>query len=334
MSVVYVDTQGSSIYRSKGTLLVKKEQEVLKEIPISQIDKLVLVGGIFISTSALNLILSNNIFTSFLSVDGKYKGSLFSGFSKNINLRIKQFEKYLDESFRNNIAKTLILNKIRNCYTFLLKYRRNHEDADFDTEIEKIKLIIKKLKNIREIKVANLLGIEGIAAKYYFSAYGKLIRKEFVFSKRTMYPPRDEINSLLSLGYTLLMNEFVSKIQSNGLDPFIGFLHGAEYGRESLAVDMIEEFRFLIDALVIKLINKKIIEKKDFEFDKEKQYFRLKDDKKKIFYIQYEKKLMTEIKVENMISLGNYHKIFSIQVMKLSKYIKDESESYTPFLYR
>ena len=79
MSVVYIDTQGCSIYREKGLLIVKKEKEILKEIPISQIDKLVLVGGIFISTSALNLILNNNIFTSFVTVDGKYKGSLFSG---------------------------------------------------------------------------------------------------------------------------------------------------------------------------------------------------------------------------------------------------------------
>jgi len=334
MSVVYIDTQGCSIYREKGLLIVKKEKEVLKEIPISQIDKLVLVGGIFISTSALNLILNNNIFTSFVTVDGKYKGSLFSGFSKNINLRIKQFEKYLNEKFRTQIAKVIILNKIKNCYNFLLKYRRNHDDSDIEKEIEKIKNIINKLKNITNIKVSNLIGIEGIAAKNYFSAFGKLIRREFNFTKRTMYPPRDEINSLLSLGYTLLMNEFISKIQSNGLDPFIGFLHGTEYGRESLAVDMIEEFRFLVDALVVKLINKKMIEKTYFEFDKQRHFYKLKDEKRKLFYQQYEKKLLTEVQIEDRVSPGNYHKVFTNQVINLAKYINDEAENYLPFSYR
>lgn len=334
MAVLYVTEQGSSIYRERGMLVVKKDEKVLQEIPIAKVDKVIIVGGIFISTSALNLLLNNHIFTSFITIDGRYKGSFFSGFSKNIDLRLKQFEKFYDEKFKERLSKVLILNKIKNLYSFLLKHKRNNPNAEMDDELSRIKNIINKLKIVQDIRIPQLLGVEGMAARYYFKAFGKIIKNEFTFTKRTMYPPKDQVNSLLSLGYTLLLNEFVSLIYSNGLDPFIGFLHSTEYGRESLAVDMIEEFRFVVDSFVLKLINKKIIVKNDFIFDKSAGYYKLDDRSKKIFYDKYEDKLLTEIHEENIKRTGNYHNIFQSQVNKLSKFIDDKVESYIPFSYR
>lgn len=334
MAILYVDTQGSSIYREKGVLLVKKDDVLIKELPISQIDKIILVGGIYLSTGALNLILNNSIFTSFLTIDGRYKGSLFSGFSKNIDLRIKQFQKFFNPKFREDFSRIIINNKIKNLYSFLLKHKRNHKESNIDTEISKLKIVINKLKKVERFSLPQLLGVESIAAKYYFSAFGKIIRKEFSFERRTMHPPKDPVNSLLSLGYTLLLNEFVGLIYSHGLDPFIGYLHGTEYGRESLAVDLIEEFRFVVDAFVLKLINKKILVKEDFEFDKSCGYFKLGERGRKIFYEQYEKKLLTDLKEENIKTVSNYHKIFNTQVTKLSNFIDDENKQYLPFNYK
>jgi len=333
MAVLYIDEQGCSLYRDKGVLIVKKDKELLKEIPIAQVDKIILVGGIHLSSGALRLILDNSIFTSFITTNGKYKGSLFGCLSKNVNIRIEQFKKFYDNDFREKFSRTIALNKIKNLYSFLLKYKRNHKDCNIDIEISKLKQTIERLKKVTRIKIQQLLGIEGISAKYYFSAFGRMLRKDFSFKKRTSHPPRGRVNSLLSLGYTLLFNEFVGLIYSNGLDPFIGYFHNIEYGRESLAVDLMEEFRFIVDSLVIKLINKNIITKNDFLFDSNAGFYKLSDKSRKIFYEKYEKKLLTEIKIgENKIY--NYHKLFNLQIQKFSKFLVNPKLIYKPYSYK
>ncbi len=333
MAILYIDEQGSSIYREKGQLIIKKEENILAKIPFAQVDSIIILGAIYITPSALNLILNNSIFTSFLTIDGRYKGSLFSNLSKNIFLRIKQYEYYNDIEFREKFSKLIVYNKIKNLYSFLLKYKRNHKDCKIDEEIDKIKTLIDKLKKINRLSRNQLMGIEGISAKHYFSAFGKMIRKEFIFSKRTSHPPKDPVNSLLSLGYTLLFNEFVSLIYSNGLDPFIGFYHDLEYGRESLAVDLMEEFRFVIDSYILQLVNKGIIKKDDFEFCVDKGFYILKDIPRKSFYKNYEEKLLTEITINNKTL--NYRKIFSNQVLSFSKFLKDPVNNlYEPFTYK
>jgi len=323
MAILYLDEQGSSVYREKGILIVKKDENILAKIPFAQIDSIIILGAVFITPTALNLIFGNSIFTSFLTIDGRYKGSLFSGFSKNIFLRLKQYELYNNQEFRQQFSKIIVLNKIKNNYTLLLKYKRNHRNAEIDEEIGKIKSIIDNLKEIKKININQLLGIEGISSKYYFSAFSKMLRKELAFKKRTSHPPKDPVNSLLSLGYTLLFNEFVSLIYSNGLDPFIGYYHELEYGRESLAVDLMEGFRFIIDSFVLQLINKNVIKKDDFEFNTEKGCYIVKDKPRKSFYKSYEVKLLTNITIDG--KLINYRKIFSNQVLNFSKSLKDNS---------
>jgi len=112
------------------------------------------------------------------------------------------------------------------------------------------------------------MGKEGAAFQAYFSAFGKIFKstgKGFTFKKRTRRPPKDPLNAMLSFGYTLLLNDVLLILEQTGLDPYLGFLHAPEYGRPSLALDIMEEFRpVIVDSLVIRMVSKNIVKYEDF----------------------------------------------------------------------
>ncbi len=114
--------------------------------------------------------------------------------------------------------------------------------------------------------VEALMGLEGSAAAAYFGCFPHLLRvPDLPFAGRSRLPPQDPVNVLLSLGYTLLANALHTQVQVAGLDPYLGALHRPDYGRPSLVLDLMEEFRpVLVDALVLQVVNKRIIRPTDF----------------------------------------------------------------------
>jgi CRISPR-associated protein Cas1 len=106
---------------------------------------------------------------------------------------------------------------------------------------------------VEATQVGSLRGMEGAAAQAFFAAYQDLFPPELKFTGRNRRPPRDPVNATLSLGYTLLHAEAVLHLYGAGLDPFIGFLHELDFGRESLACDVIEPLRVGVDRFVLNL---------------------------------------------------------------------------------
>ncbi len=94
----------------------------------------------------------------------------------------------------------------------------------------------------------------------YFQAYGRMFRRSLRFQKRSRRPPQDPINAALSLGYSLLFSEAIAVVAAIGFDPYLGFFHAPEYGRCSLALDLMEEFRAaVVDRLVLMLFNMEVL---------------------------------------------------------------------------
>jgi CRISPR-associated protein Cas1 len=110
------------------------------------------------------------------------------------------------------------------------------------------------------------MGREGIGAAIYFKVYGRMFTNELRFEVRSRRPPKDPVNALLSLGYMLLTNEVVALVSAHGMDAYLGFLHGIDYGRPALALDLVEEFRHpFIDRFTLNLINNEILKRDDFQ---------------------------------------------------------------------
>jgi|TARA_B100001964_G_C14235658_1_gene602329 CRISPR-associated protein Cas1 len=331
MATLYLTEQGSKLGKTSRRLVVEKDKKLLLEIPEFKVERVLIFGNVQITTQAIVFLLVNGIETSFLSMQGRLKGRLSPIESKNVLLRIKQYEKYHDANFRLGIARLIIGAKVSNSRTILLRYARNHPEIDLEESKKRLDDCTKNLESKETIK--SLMGVEGIAASIYFRAYGKLFRRELKFEKRQRRPVRDPVNALLSFGYVLITNEMLSVACAIGFEPYIGYLHGVDYGRPSLALDMVEEFRQpIVDRFTLYLINNQILKEDDFE-DKGDEGIFLKDEAKKSYFVQFEKYMNREIESSVTAEKKSFRKLFRLQSHKLMDTILKD-EPYKPFLLR
>jgi len=319
--------QGATLKKEGKRFVVEKGGKIIFEIPAFKIERVLIFGNIQITTQAISFLLSNRIETSFLTIRGELKGQLIPPKSKNVILRMTQFEKAKDKEFTLNLAKRIVANKISNSLEIVKGFSYNHPEINLTEEKKKIKEVLESVDRKNGIK--SLLGIEGIATVNYFKALAKTFIKGLTFSGRNRRPPRDPVNSLLSFGYTLAGNEILSLLQATGFDPYIGFYHGIDYGRPSLALDILEEFRHtLIDRFVLFLSNNSILKNEDFEEVEGGVY--LKKESRKVFFKYYEQWLNREIKDHIEGNKTTFRKLFLSQIHRLADCIT-KGEEYIPY---
>lgn len=329
MSTLYLLEQGSVLRKTSKRLTVEKDGEVLLEVPEFKVERVLIFGNVQISTQAMAFLLDSGIETAFLSIYGRFKGRLSPIESKNIFLRVKQYEKYLDNAFRLTHSKTIIRAKLQNARALLMKYARNHPEIELEESKKHIEECLDKINHKETIN--SLMGVEGIASSIYFRAYGQLFRRELKFDGRERRPARDPINSLLSFGYTLITNELISLTCAMGFDPYIGCLHGLEYGRPSLALDLVEEFRHpIIDRFTLHLINNQILKEQDFE-DKGDEGVLLLESARKAYFLNYEKYMTKDIESNLSDAKKTYRELFKLQIHQFMDTVQNNS-AYKPYL--
>ncbi|MCX7920373.1 MAG: CRISPR-associated endonuclease Cas1 [bacterium] len=334
MPTLYLLEQGTKLNKTSKRLVVEKEREIIAEIPEFKVERVFVFGNVQISTQALRFLLEHQIDLSYFTMQGKCLGKLISFESKNVLVRMAQYAAAKDEEFKLRIAKSLVAGKIRNCLTLVQRFARNHPEIPFAEEITRLQELHASVE--RKTQISSLLGVEGVASQIYFKAFGKMLVKDFTFTERNRHPPRDPVNSLLSLGYTLLTAEMSSLLFGLGVDPYVGFLHQIEYSRPSLALDLIEEFRSaIVDRFVLDLIHKDMLQPTDFTFeqteDGEVLRVLLAPEAKRVFFTQYEKRLATEITVDD--TMMSYRRLFEHQARKMITAIEQRTD-YVPFSYR
>lgn len=332
MASLYITEDYAVIRKFQQKIVIQKDDKILLEVPTFKIDKILLFGKIQITADAIEWLLENNIDVAFFNQYGRLKAKLQNIESKNVYLRLAQYETYQDEQKRLRIAKSIVEGKIKNIISFLKRFSRNHPELDFKEEIN----FLNKSKELLEKKqhIGGVLGVEGIVASIYFKSFNKFILNEEwkgSFTGRSKRPPKDPINSLLSLGYSLVTNELVSVLSGVGFDIYVGFLHGIEYGRPSLALDLLEEFRVpVVDRVVIEMLNNRVISKDDFEFSSDT--VRMKKEALKKFFEHFDRRLSSYFNHSEIGQQINYRKVFYLQVQKLAKSIQ-MSEDYKTFSY-
>jgi CRISPR-associated protein Cas1 len=329
MSTIYIDEPGAVLHHHGEEIEVIKAEATIATLPLAQIDRMVLAGPVQLTTQTMELLLKHHIPVAFMTIYGNYRGRLTPPTHANVALRLDQYRCYHDEEFRLRQAKTIIDAKLRNDHEFVQKHRRAHPEVELDRELAGINNELPAVH--RAIGITQLMGVEGTAARHYFHALGKMVRREFAFEHRSKRPPGDPVNALLSLGYTLLFNEMVTAVEAIGLDPYLGFLHEVDYGRPSLALDLMEEFRYLIDALTLALINRGELVQDDFRQGDDGGWY-LHDKGRKTFYHSYEHKVRTEITCNGQCK--TYRRVFFDQAEALARVIRGDEREYRPFLMR
>ena len=261
---LYVKEQGATVRRTHERLLVVKDDELLATVRLRELERVVLFGSVQLTSAAMVALLEAGIETSILSLSGRLRGRLAPADSKNIFLRQAQFRRYDDMEFRLTLARTIVEAKIRNARVIVQRHHRNHPSPVLEQTSEQLERMRARVS--AQTNLDSLLGAEGEAAKAYFAALGTMVRSEFAFTGRTRRPPGDPVNALLSFGYTLFLSESAGAVASAGLDPHVGYLHDLSYGRPSLALDLVEEFRQpVIDRLVLSLVNRGVIAPEHFD---------------------------------------------------------------------
>lgn len=289
---LYVTEQGARICKRGGHLLVCKGDSVLEDSLLESVESLVLFGTAQPSVDVMMSLMENGSEISFLSRGGHFKGRMVPGVCKNVPLRIKQYDAFRDPEISFRIAKGCIERKLAGGLLLLDSYHRNvHNDFCFEERADYL-LNMERLRAYEGPEKESLRGYEGFGAKLYFQAFARCLKHGVAFPGRVYYPSVDPVNALLSFGYSFVARSLESLLEVAGIDPAVGFLHELSYGRSSLALDLLEEFRHpFVDKLVLSLFNKRHIVPEDFETrDDESRpgQLYLKPDAVKVFIRGYE----------------------------------------------
>jgi len=265
MSILYLMDQNATVSKEGGNLLIKKEGAVSHTIHLFKLEQVVLMGNVFLTPAVIRHLLKEGIDTAFMTTHGRYLGRLQSALGKNIILRREQFRKMEDPLFCLRTAKFIVKGKLSNLRTVLMRLNRTRDTLNLDNQILALRNLIGKIEEVDSID--SLRGYEGRGSAVYFEGFSKgFLSDEITFPGRVRRPPTDPVNALLSLGYTLLLNQVIAAVSLVGFDPYLGTLHSVDYGRPSLALDLMEEWRpVIVDTLVLSVFNLKALTADDFE---------------------------------------------------------------------
>jgi CRISPR-associated protein Cas1 len=292
MATLYLTEQGTTLRKEQNRLVVERDDVTLSEIHEFKVERVVVFGNVQLTTQVISFLFDRGIDTTFLSLKGKLKGRLAPIASKNIALRVSQYRRAADSQFALRIAKAIVSAKIANCAEVLRRHQRNHAESNVSGEVSQIVALSQKAAHRQN--AGELRGIEGQAASVYFQGFARCLRRRMNFTRRTRRPPRDPINSLLGLGYTLLYNETIGALVAVGFDPYLGFYHSLDYGRCSLALDLMEEMRpIIIDRLALNLANLEIVKPEDFTTAEDQGVYLASEGRKRLLR-EYERMMTSE----------------------------------------
>ena len=264
MHTLAVSEQGTSVHAEGDMLVLKRGENVLRRVRAAEIEQVLLFGGAEVTCRAMGLLLRRQIDLVLLTQNGNFRGRLSGRGSKNVQLRLAQYQRSTDPVFCLRVARAIVAGKLQNQRQVLLRAQRRLEDNDLAVVLGRLRVLGRRLDECADLDV--LRGYEGQGAALYFSQLGKLIRNQaFQFTVRSRRPPRDPANALLSFGYAVLGGIAETELYRCGLDPMLGFFHQPAYGRPSLMLDLLEEFRPTIDTLVLRVINRRQVGENDFE---------------------------------------------------------------------
>jgi len=339
---LYVNSQGYRVGKSGEVLQVKgpsegkkKTDEVKQEIRLGEVSQVNLFGNVQLSTQVIQTCCEAEVPICYFSQGGYFYGITTGLNSRNVFLRHRQFAASANPALALGLARRLVAGKIRNQRTLL---QRNHCEPPEDAL-----RLLKALAEKAEIETTpeSLLGLEGAAARAYFSAFAGMLKAEadpaaawrFDFDGRNRRPPRDPVNALLSLAYSLLSKELTIACYAIGFDPYWGFYHQPRFGRPSLALDLMEPFRPLIaDSAVLSAINTGMVQ--DGDFVQAGRAVNLTADGRRALLRAFEQRMDSLVTHPLFDYRVSYRRLLEIQARLLARFLEGEIAEYPVFVTR
>ena len=334
---LYLNTQGLRVGKKGGVLQCKEGKKVIQEARINEICQVNLMGGIQISTQTVQALCRAEKPICYFSMGGWFYGVTTGLNTKNVFLRKSQFRLSEEPWYCLRLARKLVAGKIRNQRTML---RRNHIEPPA-RELQALTHLVRHSESAESLD--ELLGFEGWAARIYFGLFSGMLKRDdhrdtesnftFDFQARNRRPPRDPVNALLSLGYSLLAKDLTVACYAVGFDPMIGFYHQPRHGRPALALDLMEPLRPLItDSAVLSAINTRMVSERDFITAG--RAVSLTVSGRKSFFRAYEARMNTLVTHPLFNYRVSYRRLLEIQARLLAKTLEGELSEYSVFVTR
>lgn len=329
MSLLFVNENKANIGIEQNRCIVNYSDGMKQSVPIETLESITIMGRAQMTTQCVQECLRRGIPVAYFSKGGNYFGRLQSTGHVKAALQREQSKLY-DTEFALNFAKNIVRVKLKNQWVVLRRYEKSRGIVSSEHE-KMLQICSKKTESCSTIP--ELMGFEGQGAKAYFEGMASVIEPEFVFHGRNKRPPKDEFNSMISLGYSLLMNELYSKIENKGLNPYFGFMHRDKEKHPTLASDLMEEWRaVIVDATVMSMINGHEISKEDFVKNLEEPGCFLQRAGIRKFVTKLEKKLQTEVRYLAYVDYPvSFRRGIALQVDRLAHAIEaNDAAFYQP----
>lgn len=270
LNTLFILSEETYLSLDGENIVILAENSEKRRFPLHMLENIMCFSYKGASPALMGACAERKIGLSFFSPNGKFLAGVHGKEYGNVLLRKQQYRISDDKEQGVQYAKNMMIGKVYNSRWTLERTARDHKERVDYESIRKISAELQEgLLKIRTVdNIDQLRGIEGELASRYFSVFDELIlnqKDDFIFQTRNRRPPMDRVNALLSFAYAVVERECANALRSVGLDPFVGFMHTDRPGRESMALDIMEEFRsILCDRFVLTLINTKTVRKDSF----------------------------------------------------------------------
>ena len=326
---LYVTEQGARLGISQRRIQVKVNREVIRSDRLIDISQINISGNVQISTQLLNAAFREDIPVCWFSYGGWFQGMAHGLPSKHVELRRRQVAVAAQAGLP--LARPMIAGKIRNSRTLLMRNARSPVDA----AVRQLKELTGKADEADSVE--SFLGIEGAAARSYFSGFAAMLKDDhlgtFDFAGRNRRPPCDPINCLLSFLYALLVKDLTAVVFAVGFDPYCGVYHRPRFGRPALALDLAEEFRPIIaESVAVNVVNNGEVARSGFVV--RAGGVALEQAARRAVIASYERRLDHEVTHPTYGYRITYRRVLEVQARMLAACMLGEIPEYVPFTTR
>lgn len=339
LNTLFITTQGAYLGKDGQAVEVRYEKDILLRVPLHNLDGIICFGRVGCSPALMGACGEAGVTLSFMTENGRFRASV-NGFTPgNVLLRRQQYRLADCPQKALEIARPMVLGKLANCRTVLLRGARdaNYEDrtAALNSAANRMSASIEEVKQVADLN--RLRGLEGEAATNYFTAFNDLIGVDdsrFRFTRRSRRPPLDPLNCLLSFVYSLLTHDVRSACEATGLDAAVGYLHRDRPGRPGLALDLMEEFRpWLADRLVLSLINRRQVRAGGFQ-TLETGAVVMDDPTRKTVLIAWQERKQDPYRHAFLNEKTSVGLLIHLQARLLARFLRGDLDVYPPLLWK
>ena len=339
LNTLFVMSEDVYLCLDGENVVAKRGEEVAARYPLHTLQQIVTFSYAGASPALMGACASKDIGLAFCSPRGRFLARINGENNGNVLLRRHQYRIADDDSASCLIARNMIFGKLYNAAHSIARTRRDHA-MRVDTEAlrnaeEDIRGLYMQVRASTDTE--SLRGLEGVGAATYFGVLDHMIlgqKDTFFFSQRSRRPPLDPVNALLSFAYSLLSHDCASALESVGLDAYVGFMHKDRPGRSSLALDLMEELRpCMADRFVLTLINNRVLNAKDFDYQ-ESGAVLLTDTARKTFLKQWQERKKEKITHPYLDEKVAWGMVPYAQALLLSRYLRGDLDEYPPFLWK